>query len=303
MKILVTGGTVFASRYVAEYYTQKGDDVYVLNRGNNPQPKNVTLIKADRNRLGNILDGTHFDVIMDITPYTDENINCMLNSGITFDNYIMISSSAVYPETLPQPFKETYPVGENKIWGDYGTNKIKAENALLSVFPNAYILRPPYLYGDMNNLYREAFVFDCAMQERKFYVPKDGNMKLQFFYIGDLCRLIDIILEKYPEKHILNVGNRESVTITEWVKLCYEAVGKKAEIYNVTNGTEQRNYFCFYEYEYSLCVDNQYELMPDTTNLSDGLKKSFEWYRNHTESVRRKNYIEYIDRNLALKTD
>lgn len=30
-KVLVTGGTVFVSRYIAEYYVAKGCDVYVLN--------------------------------------------------------------------------------------------------------------------------------------------------------------------------------------------------------------------------------------------------------------------------------
>ena len=29
------------------------------------------------------------------------------------------------------------------------------------------------------NVYREAFVFDCALQDRKFYLPKDGDMKLE----------------------------------------------------------------------------------------------------------------------------
>lgn len=28
-KLLVIGGTVFGSRYVAEYYAKKGDEVYV----------------------------------------------------------------------------------------------------------------------------------------------------------------------------------------------------------------------------------------------------------------------------------
>ena len=35
----------------------------------------------------------------------------------------------------------------------------------------------------MNNVYREAFVFDCALADRKFYLPKDGSMKLQFFHV------------------------------------------------------------------------------------------------------------------------
>ena len=37
-KLLVTGGTVFVSRYVAEYYAKKGDEVYVLNRNHHTQP-------------------------------------------------------------------------------------------------------------------------------------------------------------------------------------------------------------------------------------------------------------------------
>ena len=48
--ILVTVGTVFLSRYVAEYYTHKGYRVYVLNRNTRPQPKGVTLIEADRRK-------------------------------------------------------------------------------------------------------------------------------------------------------------------------------------------------------------------------------------------------------------
>lgn len=36
-KILVTGGTVFVSRFVANYFAGKGDDVYVLNRNSKPQ--------------------------------------------------------------------------------------------------------------------------------------------------------------------------------------------------------------------------------------------------------------------------
>lgn len=57
---------------------------------------------------------------------------------------------------------------------------ISDEFAIMKRNPNAYILRPPYVYDPMNNVYREAFVFDCALAERRFYMPKDGEMKLQF---------------------------------------------------------------------------------------------------------------------------
>ena len=57
-------------------------------------------------------------------------------------------------------------------------------------------------------------MFDCAMADRKFYLPKDGSMKLQFFHVKDLCRFMDVILEMKPAQHIFNVGNETAVSIT-----------------------------------------------------------------------------------------
>ena len=50
-KVLVTGGTIFVSRYIAEYYVAKGYEVYVLNRNSREQSKGVKLIQADRHNL------------------------------------------------------------------------------------------------------------------------------------------------------------------------------------------------------------------------------------------------------------
>ena len=85
----------------------------------------------------------------------------------------------------------------------------------------------------MDNVYREAFVFDCAMADRKFYLPRDGKMKLQFFHVHDLCRFTEILLNTKHSQHIFNVGNKETVTIREWVHLCYRAAGRQAEFINV----------------------------------------------------------------------
>ena len=248
-KILVTGGTVFVSRYVAEYYIAKGCDVYVLNRNSKEQSKGVILIEADRHNLGEVLREYQFDIVID-TAYTSDDVELLLDALGNYKDYILISSSAVYPEYALRPFKEDTTLALNKYWGKYGTNKIEAETALLKRNTNAYILRPPYLYGPMNNVYREAFVFDCALADRKFYLPKDGEMKLQFFHIHDLCRFIDVLLEKKPQQHIFNVGNKDAISIREWVELCYQVTGKRVEFENVYKDIEQRNYFSFYDYEY-----------------------------------------------------
>lgn len=297
-KILVTGGTVFVSKYVAEYFVKKGCDVYVLNRNSRPQSEGVTLIEADRNNLGDVLKSYHFDAVLDITSYTGKDVENLLNALGSYDNYVLISSSAVYPEYENQPFKEETNLGENKFWGSYGTNKIEAERVLLERYKDAYILRPPYLYGPMNNVYREAFVFDCAMNGRKFYLPKDGQMKLQFFHVKDLCRVIENILEKKPEKHILNVGNKNAVTISDWVSQCYKAVGRPVEFVNVYEDINQRSYFCFTDYEYYLDTPKQDEVIEETIDLQEGLKEAFAWYKDNQDKVNKKPYFEFIDHYL-----
>lgn len=296
-KLLVTGGTVFVSRYIAEYYVAKGYEVYVLNRNTKEQPAGVKLIQADRQHLGNVLQGYHFDVVID-TGYTSEDVELLLDALDSYDDYILISSSAVYPEYCEQPFGEDTQVGLNKYWGMYGINKIEAENALAKRNKNAYILRPPYLYGELNNVYREAFVFDCAMQDRYFYLPKDGEMKLQFLHMEDVCRFIDILLDKRPEQRIYNVGNSEAISVSKWVEMCYSVAGKTPKFKSVYDDIEQRKYFSFAHYEYYLDVSKQHELMPDEKDLYEGLREAFMWYKDNQDKVNKKPYIEFIDSEL-----
>lgn len=297
-KILVTGGTVFVSKFVAGYFVDKKHEVYVLNRNTRPQINGVHLIEGDRHDPELDLKKYDFDVVLDITSYSGQDIKDLVSKIGKVDNYIFVSSSAVYPETLEQPFREDAELGPNRFWGRYGTDKIDAERTLLDMQPDAYILRPPYLYGPGNNVYREAFVFDCADQDRKFYLPREGEMKLQFFHVRDLCKIMEKIINDHPAEHIFNGGNRESVSIKEWVDLCYKCAGKIPSYVNVFENIEQRQYFSFYDYEYALDVEKQSKILPDTVRLEDGLKECYEWYKDHEDEVRKKPMIDFIDSNL-----
>lgn len=297
-KILITGGTTFVSKYAAGYFAERGYDVSVLNRGTKTQVPGVNLIKCDRHELGDFLKEQSFDAVLDITSYNANDINDLLDGLGSFGTYIFISSSAVYPETGAQPFKEENELAENKFWGRYGTDKIAAEKALLARVPDAYILRPPYLYGPMNNVYREAFVFDCARNDRKFYLPGDGSMKLQFFHVDDLCKLMEIIITDKPEDHIMNVGNADAISVKDWVTACYECVGRTPEFVNVTADIEQRLYFSFYNYEYYLDVSKMLKILPSAIDLKDGLSGCALWYDENESEVRKKPMMEFIDANL-----
>lgn len=126
-------------------------------------------------------------------------------------------------------------------------------------------------------------------------------MKLQFFHVKDLCRFMEEILKEKSDRHIFNVGNKDVITIKDWVTLCYRSVGKEPEFINVNKGIEQRNYFSFYDYEYELDVSRQQELMSETEQLKNGLSEALEWYLLNMEKVNKKPFIEYIESELTSK--
>ena len=298
-KILVTGGTVFVSKFVAKYFAEQGNDVYVLNRNSRTQVNGVSLIEGDRHDPDLSLKEYDFDAVLDITAYNADDIRDLSGKLGSVGTYVLISSSAVYPEYEVQPFAETSKRAVNKYWGKYGMDKIEAEDLLLSLYPDAYILRPPYLYGPMNNLYREAFVFECAEAGRPFYLPRDGEMSLQFFHVRDLCRMIDNIMEKKPYDHIYNVGNDKIVTVREWVSACYHVLNKEPEFINVYKDVDQRRYFSFYDYEYILDVKRQSGVLSGLIDLETGLLESYNWYSDHREEVRKKPFFDFIDAELT----
>ena len=76
-------------------------------------------------------------MVLDINGYDRQDVSDLLDGLGEFGDYIFISSSAVYPEHLPQPFEETMQVGPNRYWGTYGTDKIEAEQELLKRVPGA----------------------------------------------------------------------------------------------------------------------------------------------------------------------
>lgn len=195
------------------------------------------------------------------------------------------------------------PIGCNRYWANYGKGKFEAEAYLKEKVPNCYVFRPAYIYGPMQSLYREPFVFDCALADRSFYIPKDGELRLQFIYIDDLYKITAKLLElifsgvRFPHRAI-NVGNDETYSINEFVSMCYDICGKELRKINVYKGIEQRKYFHYGDYSYYVDNKKQKLLLPETKDVYEGLKASYEFYINNRDAVKRINYIEFIENNL-----
>ena len=81
-------------------------------------------------------------------------------------------------------------------------------------------------------------------------------------------------------------------------KAINESQRKEVEYINVHENINQRDYFCFHDYEYCLDTSLQHIILPQTKPLADGLRESFNWYTNNQGKVKKKDYFAYIDRNI-----
>lgn len=149
-KILITVGTVFVSQFIAYYFVNKNYDVYVHNRNTKEQVKGTHLILADRDHLTDELNKYLFNVVIDVCAYTKKHIENLLDHINPVKDYIFISSSAIYPESNSQPFQEDQYIGLNSIWGQYGINKVEAEQLFISKHPQDVVKKDYISFIDKN---------------------------------------------------------------------------------------------------------------------------------------------------------
>ena len=109
MKILITGGTTFVSKFAAEYFVKSGNHVTVINRGSRKQIDGVNLICCDRMELNDTLKEKHYDVILDITAYTDEHIRLMI---IYLSVQVPFIPKQIYSLSMKNRFADIIPFGE-----------------------------------------------------------------------------------------------------------------------------------------------------------------------------------------------
>lgn len=311
MKILVLGGTQFVSWYIVKRLIEEGNEVTTITRGNKKgvhgsKVEEVYLDRHNELELKNALKEKEFEYVIDISAYTLSDVEKIYESlsGKDIKGYIFISSSAVYKESEELPIKEYFPKGENKYWGNYGTNKLEAENFLISKWTNnkfpAIILRPPYIYGEGNNVYREGYIFDRIKEGKNIIIPNRCETIVQFIHIEDLYKTIKKIIKDKIVGKIYNVGNEKGITLKEWVEKCMLAYGEKVEIIEFDceeNNYNSRDFFPFFDYQYCLDVTEICKIYKPEISMEIGLKRAINWYFDNEEKVmKRSHYSENSDK-------
>lgn len=302
-RVLILGGSYFIGRAIAEDLVAQGFRVTLLNRGSR-LVENTEQIICDRDReeeLKEVLKGQEFHYLVDVSGLNGKQVEdlCKAVNLDTLKGAVFISSSAVYDvEHLSGSFEEGDRKKKNRYWGEYGTNKIDAEQAYEKCFESKgiplTILRPPYVYGEHNYVQRESFVFEHILMARPVLLPSK-NQKLQFIYAGDLAVIVREMLKKnHSSTKIYNVGNRECVTAKEWVQFCAAAMGRPVEMVTFDYeraGVGVREFFPFHDYDNVLCVDKIKEICPMETPLQQGLENAFQWYKKERDGIAMKEGV------------
>jgi nucleoside-diphosphate-sugar epimerase len=294
-KLLIMGGSYFIGKRVVNI-CKNLFDTYVLNRGNKPlNDPQVTELIADRNNLDEMkkaLKNLDFDFIVDVSGLNRHQEEILIDSINIHkvQKFAFVSSSAVYNiEKLVAPFKEDEELGGKSPFADYAKNKIEAETYLSTVInkESLVIFRPPVVYGEENYVLRERLIFKMIEEDMTVYIP-DSNNRIQFVNVSDLAMQIKESLLSIIPFGVYNVGDYDALHFDEWVHLCGQVVGKKANIVFVDTKKHQietRLFFPFFDYDNILNVDKIRKFSQIETKMMDGLKSAYLDYQSIKENV------------------
>ena len=288
-KILIMGGNQFVGKEIVKNFLEKDYIVYVLNRGTRKNIEGVFFLKADRNNYietENILKNIEVDIIVDVSAYTEEQVDILQKvMKDRFKQYILISSASVYNSIESAPVNEESETGENLIWGDYAKNKYLAEQKTIensNLYNFKYtIYRPFYIYGIGNNLDRENYFFSRIKYDLPIYIPSKNNI-IQFGYVEDLALAIESSINNSDfYNQIFNISGDEYVTMSEFIEICAKVINKKTTIKYVDTAKSQikvRDWFPFREVNLFGDISKLENTgFRNTYSLVQGLEKTYKY--------------------------
>lgn len=295
--ILVMGGTTFVSSSLAKYLIGKGYDVDILTRGQKTIDydgfkEHLICNRRSKDEMQRVLKGKRYEYIFDISAYTKEDVEILLTTIETSNlkKYTFCSSGAVY-KSSNDIIDEEFEKGENPNWGQYGIDKKGAEDFIINSGVPYMIFRPTYIYGENNNLYREAHFFDRIKNKKAIPMPYGNNTKTQFIHIDDLVRIFESAMISENSCRIYNVTNPDIVSWEDLIAACGEAVGEKPIIKKIDVNKIKlitRTYFPFRDVTYMLNINRLIKdgLYVPNISLKEGLKRTYNWYVDKKPDVK-----------------
>ena len=223
--------------------------------------------------------------------------NLMIQSNIIHSAYVsgvkkllFLGSSCIYPKFAEIPIAEDqllsgYLEPSNDSYAIAKIAGIKMCQAYRKQFGfNAVAAMPTNLYGPNDNFdhnYGHVLPsliakFHGSKEKSEHWVVKlwgDGSPKREFLHVDDLAEALYIVMDRYDDEEIINVGTGEDITIKELAEMIVEVTGYENEYEWDTskpNGTLRK----------VLNVDKVKSLgWEPEIELKEGLESTYEWYK------------------------
>jgi len=269
MNFLVTGGAGFIGSHVCERLLELGHAVWAfddLNAFYDPQLKRKNLRQleilakpfqfvlgdlTDRQALDEVLGKTQFDQIIHLAAragvrpslaepalYQRVNVEGTVNllesarrTGVK--KFLLASSSSVYGVNSKVPFSESDPIFS--AISPYAASKLACE-ALGHVYHHVYgmdiaVLRFFTVYGPKQRPDLAIHKFARLIRAGKpIPVFGDGSTARDYTYISDILEGIIACTEKAFGYEIFNLGESQTVTLSQLISLLESALGRAAII-------------------------------------------------------------------------
>jgi 2'-hydroxyisoflavone reductase len=225
MRILVVGGTLFLGRHIVEAALKRGHDVTVFNRGReNPSlfPQIERLV-GDRNSNLATLAGRQFDVVIDPSAYSPEQIDLVLSAlKVPPEHYTFISSISVYRNFPPGT---RYDEDAAVLQGNegYGALKARTETAIQAAMPGRVaIFRPGLIAGPHDPTDRFTYWIRRIDAAGRVLVPGRPDRPIQFIDARDLAEWSLQVAEDKVNGVFNAVGSELTLTMKQFLDQCLE---------------------------------------------------------------------------------
>jgi len=247
MNCLVIGGTQFIGRLLVAQLLKAGHSVTVLHRKDKHDlGRRVKNITADRNNpkaMKAALTGKSFEVVFDnVYDWERGTTSAQIEGTVQaingpLERYIFMSSVAAYGDGLNH--HEGDALAPDDAADLYVRNKATSERALFRLHQRVGLpvvtLRPPFIYGPANPMYREQFFWDRLRAGRKIILPGDGRRLMQFVYVKDVVRAcLKVMEEPLAVGHAFNIANARPVAQFELVEALAKTCHKPVEFVRIS---------------------------------------------------------------------
>ena len=225
MNILLTGSSGFVGSYFMQNYSSKHtietfsflkDD---LNELNLHETTTVVHLSALVHQMGGESSEEYEKVNVTQSLLLAKKAK---ESGV--GHFIFMSSVKAYGEESRSVYKESTPCNPQD---EYGKSKLKAEKELQKMQDDSFkisILRTPIVYG----YGVKANVKNLVNLVKKVSILPLGSIrnKRSMVYVGNLCHLIDALIERQKEGVFL-ASDDEAVSTTRLIELIAKNLDKK----------------------------------------------------------------------------